>query len=137
MKNIFQDLRRKDHKRYLGGLDVFKYIGPGLLVTVGFIDPGNWASNFAACSELGYSLLWVVTLSTIMLIVLQHNVAHLGIVTGLCLSEAATKYTPKWVSRPILGTAVLRRSLLPWRKFWEVPSRWKCYWIFLLYGELY
>ena len=44
MKNIFQDLRRKDHKRYLGGLDVFKYIGPGLLVTVGFIDPGNWAS---------------------------------------------------------------------------------------------
>lgn len=105
MKNIFQDLRRKDHKRYLGGLDVFKYIGPGLLVTVGFIDPGNWASNFAAGSEFGYSLLWVVTLSTIMLIVLQHNVAHLGIVTGLCLSEAATKYTPKWVSRPILGTA--------------------------------
>lgn len=48
MKNIFQDLKRKDHKRYLGGLDVFKYIGPGLLVTVGFIDPGNWASNFAA-----------------------------------------------------------------------------------------
>ena len=91
MKNIFQDLKRKDHKRYLGGLDVFKYIGPGLLVTVGFIDPGNWASNFAAGSEFGYSLLWVVTLSTIMLIVLQHNVAHLGIVTGLCLSEAATK----------------------------------------------
>ena len=107
MKNIFKDLKRRDHKRYLGGLDVFKYIGPGLLVTVGFIDPGNWASNFAAGSEFGYSLLWVVTLSTIMLIVLQHNVAHLGIVTGLCLSEAATKYTPSWVSRPILGTAVL------------------------------
>ena len=107
MKNIFKDLKSKDHKRYLGGLDVFRYIGPGLLVTVGFIDPGNWASNFAAGSEFGYSLLWVVTLSTIMLIILQHNVAHLGIVTGLCLSEAATQYTPKWVSRPILGTAVL------------------------------
>ena len=52
MKNIFQDLKRKDHKRYLGGLDVFKYIGPGLLVTVGFIDPGNWASNFAAGSRI-------------------------------------------------------------------------------------
>lgn len=78
-----------------------------MLVTVGFIDPGNWASNFAAGADFGYSLLWVITLSTIMLIVLQHNVAHLGIVTGLCLSEAATKYTPKWVSRPILGTAVL------------------------------
>ena len=107
MKNILKDLRRRDHKRYLGGLDVFKYIGPGLLVTVGFIDPGNWASNFAAGSEFGYALLWVVTLSTVMLIILQHNVAHLGIVTGLCLSEAATKYTPAWVSRPILATAVL------------------------------
>ena len=107
MKNILKDLKRKDHKRYLGGLDVFKYIGPGMLVTVGFIDPGNWASNFAAGSEFGYALLWVVTLSTVMLIILQHNVAHLGIVTGLCLSEAATKYTPIWVSKPILATAVL------------------------------
>ena len=121
MKNIFQDLKRKDHKRYLGGLDLFKYIGPGLLVTVGFIDPGNWASNFAAGSEFGYSLLWVVTLSTIMLIVLQHNVAHLGIVTGLCLSEAATKYTPN--GYPVLYSE--RRCWLPfpllWRKSWAVP----------------
>ncbi len=107
MKNIIEDLKRKDHKRYLGGLDFFRYIGPGLLVTVGFIDPGNWASNFAAGSEFGYGLLWVVTLSTVMLIILQHNVAHLGIVTGLCLSEAATKYAPRWVSRPVLATAVL------------------------------
>lgn len=107
MWNFIKELRRKDHQRYLGGLDFFKYIGPDLLVTVGFIDPGNWASNFAAGADFGYSLLWVITLSTVMLIVLQHNVAHLGIVTGLCLSEAATKYTPKWVSRPILGTAVL------------------------------
>lgn len=107
MWNIIKELKRKDHQRYLGGLDFFKYIGPGLLVTVGFIDPGNWASNFAAGSDFGYSLLWVVTLSTVMLIVLQHNVAHLGIVTGLCLSEAATRYTPRWVSRPILGSAVL------------------------------
>ena len=107
MKNLIKDLKRKDHKRYLGGLEVFKYIGPGLLVTVGFIDPGNWASNFAAGSDFGYALLWVVTLSTIMLIILQHNVAHLGIATGLCLSEAATEYTPKWISRPVLGTAVL------------------------------
>lgn len=89
------------------GLSIFKYIGPGLLVTVGFIDPGNWASNFAAGSEFGYALLWVVTLSTAMLIVLQHNVAHLGIVTGLCLSEAATRYLPRGVSRFVLITAML------------------------------
>ena len=107
MSNFIDELKRKDHKRYLGGLDFFKYIGPGLLVTVGFIDPGNWASNFAACSEFGYALLWVVTLSTVMLIVLQHNVAHLGIVTGLCLSEAATQYCPKWIARSVLGSAVL------------------------------
>ncbi len=107
MSNIIDELKNKDHKRYLGGMDFFKYIGPGLLVTVGFIDPGNWASNFAAGSEYGYALLWVVTLSTVMLIVLQHNVAHLGIVTGLCLSEAATKYLPAWLSRPILASAVL------------------------------
>ena len=107
MKNIWKDLKNRNHKRYLGGLDVLRYIGPGLLVTVGFIDPGNWASNFAAGSGFGYELLWVVTLSTVMLIILQHNVAHLGIVTGLCLSEAATKYAPRWVSRPVLATAVL------------------------------
>ncbi|MGL5938467.1 MAG: Nramp family divalent metal transporter [Phocaeicola sp.] len=107
MRNIIKELKSKTHKRYLGGLDFFKYIGPGLLVTVGFIDPGNWASNFAAGSEFGYTLLWVVTLSTVMLVILQHNVAHLGIVTGLCLSEAATRYSPKWVSRPLLATAVM------------------------------
>ena len=94
-------------KESWGGLDIFRYIGPGLLVTVGFIDPGNWASNFAAGSSFGYSLLWVVTLSTIMLIALQHNVAHLGIVTGLCLSESAEKYAPKWIGRPIIMSAIL------------------------------
>ena len=103
--NIFKELRRKNHPRVLGAIDIFKYIGPGLLVTVGFIDPGNWASNFAAGSDFGYTLLWVVTLSTIMLIILQHNVAHLGIVTGLCLSEAAVKYSPKWLGKPIVVSA--------------------------------
>src|SRR5574344_1770411 len=107
MINVLKELRNKTHPRVMGAFDIFKYIGPGLLVTVGFIDPGNWASNFAAGSGFGYTLLWVVTLSTIMLIALQHNVAHLGIVTGLCLSEAADKYTPKYIGRPIIITAVL------------------------------
>ena len=104
---LIKDLRRRDHKPGLGGLEIFKYIGPGLLVTVGFIDPGNWASNLAAGADYGYELLWMVTLSTIMLIVLQHNVAHLGIATGLCLSEATTKYTPNWVSRSVLSSAII------------------------------
>ncbi|NVN96368.1 MAG: Nramp family divalent metal transporter [Bacteroidetes bacterium] len=107
LKNLINDLKSKDHKPQLGGLDILRYIGPGLLVTVGFIDPGNWASNIAAGSEYGYTLLWMVTLSTIMLIVLQHNVAHLGIATGLCLAEATNLHTPKWISKPVLSTAVL------------------------------
>lgn len=86
--------------------EFLSYLGPGILVTVGFIDPGNWASNMAAGAEYGYTLLWMVTLSTIMLILLQHNAAHLGIVTGDCLSEAATRHLPKILSRFILATAV-------------------------------
>lgn len=98
---------KMNHKPASGALDLLKYIGPGLLVTVGFIDPGNWATNLAAGADFGYALLWVVTFSSIMLIIIQHNVAHLGIVTGLCLAEATTKYMPKNLSRPILASAVL------------------------------
>jgi manganese transport protein len=101
-----KNIDRKDHKPQLEALKILKFIGPGLLVTVGFIDPGNWASNIAAGAGYGYQLLWMVTLSTIMLIVLQHNVAHLGIATGLCLSEAATIHTSPFVSRTILFTAM-------------------------------
>ena len=87
-------------------MNFLRYIGPGLLVTVGFIDPGNWASNIAAGSGYGYTLLWMVTLSTIMLIILQHNAAHLGIVTGKCLSEATSLYINKGFKNIILLTAV-------------------------------
>ena len=88
-------------------MNFLRYLGPGLLVTVGFIDPGNWASNIAAGSGYGYELLWMVTLSTIMLIFLQHNAAHLGIVTGKCLSEAASVYLPSWLKNTILATAMM------------------------------
>ena len=90
-----------------GAWSPLRFLGPGMLVAVGFIDPGNWASNVAAGASFGYQLLWVVTLSTFMLILLQHNAAHLGIVTGLCLSESATVNLPRWISRPALGSAVL------------------------------
>lgn len=95
------------HESSIRARELLRYLGPGILITVGFIDPGNWASNLAAGADFGYLLLWMVTLSTIMLILLQHNAAHLGIVTGLCLAEAATKFLPKWLSRPILGSAMI------------------------------
>jgi len=104
LRNNIDDQKYKP--RFTAG-ELLKYIGPGLLVTVGFIDPGNWASNLSAGADFGYVLLWMVTLSTVMLIVLQHNVAHLGIATGQCLSEAIATHIPKKYSHPILASAML------------------------------
>lgn len=107
---IRRTLKTAKHHPRLGGLEILKYIGPGLLVTVGFIDPGNWASNLAAGADYGYTLLWMVSLSTVMLIILQHNVAHLGIATGLCLSEAAMTYLKpryaKWTLVSAMGASI-------------------------------
>ena len=107
MFKLFRNIDRKNYKPKYGALDIFKFIGPGLLVTVGFIDPGNWASNVAAGADFGYTLLWMVSLSTLMLIILQHNVAHLGIATGLCLSEATAIYVKKKYSKTLLISAML------------------------------
>ncbi len=110
IKNYF----KRDYIQDFETLKFLRYIGPGLLVTVGFIDPGNWASNIAAGSEYGYTLLWMVTLSTIMLVILQHNVAHLGIASGLCLAEATSFHTPAWIANITLITsmfAVIATSL--------------------------
>lgn len=107
MFRILRNIDRKGYRPRFEGLDILKFIGPGLLVTVGFIDPGNWASNLAAGADYGYSLLWMVTLSTVMLIILQHNVAHLGIATGLCLAEAAAIYVKKGSARFLLISAMM------------------------------
>ena len=107
MFKSLKNIDRKGYKPKFGALEILKFIGPGLLVTVGFIDPGNWASNLAAGADYGYVLLWMVTLSTIMLILLQHNVAHLGIATGLCLSEASAIYLKPRYSNFILTSAML------------------------------
>ena len=65
---------------------LLSFLGPGFLVTVGFIDPGNWATNIEGGSKFGYELLWVITLSTVMLIVIQNMAARLGIATGKSLA---------------------------------------------------
>ena len=107
MFKLFRNIDRKNYRPIFGGSDILKFIGPGLLVTVGFVDPGNWASNLAAGANYGYALLWMVTLSTLMLIILQHNVAHLGIATGLCLSEAATIHLKPRYSKFLLSSAMI------------------------------
>jgi manganese transport protein len=98
--------RLRTHARRREAFAFLRYLGPGLLVTVGFIDPGNWASNIAAGATHGYALLWVITLGTLLLILLQHNCAHLGIATGLCLSEATTRHVRPVPARLILASAV-------------------------------
>jgi manganese transport protein len=65
---------------------LLSFLGPGFLITVGFIDPGNWATNIEGGSKFGYELLWVITLSTFMLIVIQNMAAKLGIATGKSLA---------------------------------------------------
>jgi len=77
------------------GLATFwKVLGPAYLVAVGYMDPGNWATDLAAGSTSGYALLWVVALSSAMAMVLQSLCCRLGIATGLDLAQACRQLLP-------------------------------------------
>ena len=69
------------------------FLGPGYLVAVGYMDPGNWATSLAGGSKFGYTLLVVALISNIMAIVLQALCARLGIATGRDLAQACLLYT--------------------------------------------
>ena len=72
----------------------FAFAGPGALVAVGYMDPGNWATDLAGGAEFGYLLLSVVVGSNILAILLQHLALKLGIVTGHDLAQACrTRYS--------------------------------------------
>ncbi len=86
---------------------LLSFLGPGFLVTVGFIDPGNWATNIEGGSRFGYELLWVITLSTGMLIVIQHMAAKLGIATGKSLAANIREHFSFPVTAFLGGTIVL------------------------------
>src|SRR4051812_38977392 len=79
---------------------LFAFIGPGYLVAVGYMDPGNWATDVAGGSAFGYSLLSVILLSNLMAILLQSLCAKLGIVTGRDLAQACRDH----YSRPVALT---------------------------------
>lgn len=74
---------------------LFAFLGPGYLVAVGYMDPGNWATALAGGSKFGYALLFVALLSNIMAIVLQALCARLGIATGRDLSQACRDAYPR------------------------------------------
>src|SRR3954464_11249116 len=81
------------------------YGGPALLVSVGYMDPGNWGTDLQGGAQYRYGLLWVVALSSVMAIFLQICSARLGVVTGKDLAQACRDYYPKWSRWPNwLGT---------------------------------
>lgn len=84
------------------GLATFlRVLGPGYLVAVGYMDPGNWATDLAAGSHYGYKLLWVVGVSSLMAMVLQSLCCRLGIASGMDLAEACAKALPSPLRIPL------------------------------------
>lgn len=77
---------------------MFAFMGPGYMVSVGYMDPGNWATDLAGGSQFGYTLLTVILLSNLMAIVLQALSARLGIATGRDLAQACRDSYPRPVN---------------------------------------
>ncbi len=112
-----------------GWLQYLAFAGPGLLVSVGYMDPGNWATDLQAGAQFRYGLLWVVGLSSLMAIVLQVISARLGVVTGKDLAQCCRDFLPAWTRWPnylsceiaiaacdlaeVLGSAVALHLLFP------------------------
>ncbi|HEX4413254.1 MAG TPA: Nramp family divalent metal transporter [Lacipirellulaceae bacterium] len=112
------------------------YVGPALLVSVGYMDPGNWGTDLAAGAQFKYDLLWVVAVASLMAIFLQILSARLGIVTGKDLAQACRDWYPAWTRWPnwllcelaigacdlaeVLGSAVALNLLFHIPLFWAV-----------------
>src|SRR5690349_21590240 len=71
------------------------FAGPGFLVAVGYMDPGNWATDLEGGAKFGYTLLWIIMMSNLMAILLQHLCIKLGVVTGRDLAQACRDHYSK------------------------------------------
>ncbi|MBF9254748.1 Nramp family divalent metal transporter [Pontibacter sp. 172403-2] len=80
---------------------LLSFLGPAYLVSVGYMDPGNWATDIAGGSQFGYTLLWVLLMSNLMAILLQSLSARLGVVRGKDLAQASREAYPKFVNIPL------------------------------------
>ena len=78
-----------------GWRKLFAFLGPAYLVSVGYMDPGNWATDIAGGSQFGYALIWVLLMSNLMALLLQSLSARLGVVRQLDLAQASrSEYRP-------------------------------------------
>lgn len=89
------------HTDKKGWRKIFAFIGPAYLVSVGYMDPGNWATDIAGGSEFGYKLIWVLLMSNLIAVLLQSLSARLGIVRGMDLAQASKNAYPKWANIPL------------------------------------
>lgn len=78
-----------------------RFVGPGYMIAVGYLDPGNWATDIQAGSRFGYSLLFIILLSNAMAMVLQHLCVRLGIMHRQDLAQASKKRMPPWANLPM------------------------------------
>ena len=77
---------------------LFAFAGPAYLVSVGYMDPGNWATDLEGGARFGYTLLWVLLMSNAMAVLLQTLSARLGIVAGRDLAQASRDNYPRWIT---------------------------------------
>ena len=80
---------------------IIAFLGPAYLVSVGYMDPGNWATDIAGGSEFGYKLIWVLLMSNLIAVLLQSLSARLGIVRGMDLAQASKNTYAKWANIPL------------------------------------
>src|SRR5512140_2256235 len=76
------------------------FVGPAVLVSVGYMDPGNWGTDLQAGAQYRYGLLWVVGLASLMAIFMQVISARLGVVTGRDLAQCCRDWYPRWTRLP-------------------------------------
>jgi len=84
-----------------GWRKILAFLGPAYLISVGYMDPGNWATDIAGGSEFGYKLIWVLLMSNLIALLLQSLSARLGIVRGLDLAQATKATYPNWANIPL------------------------------------
>jgi manganese transport protein len=99
LSEVFGSIRTRPTGSFWHKLVAF--LGPGYLVAVGYMDPGNWATSLAGGSKFGYALLTIALMSNIMAILLQALCARLGIGAGRDLAQACRDAFPRWASWPL------------------------------------